>query len=150
MALETLEWLRRVKAVAGEHTAARLAADHLVTVAARDPTALRKGVTLRDLRVMAARLEGTYVVRLFAEFETGLRRFWPTARPTEPPSRTAHLVDGLAATCRVPNDVREDVHAVREYRNGLVHERDEEVEPVPISECRGHLCRFFSYLPQDW
>jgi hypothetical protein len=96
------------------------------------------------------RLEGTYIIRLFAEFETGLRLFWPTARGTDPPARTRDLIDGVAATRRVPNGERLNAHAVREYRNFLVHERDEEVVPISIVEARGYLCRFFAFLPPTW
>jgi hypothetical protein len=99
---------------------------------------------------MAERLEGSYAVRLFAEFETGLRLYWAIARSTDPPSRTAHLIDGIAATRRIPDHLRKNVHRVREYRNSLIHERDEPTAPIGISECRGHLCRYFSYLPPIW
>ena len=47
------------------------------------------------MRGLSVRLEGTYVIRLFAEFETGLRLYWATIRQTEPP--TQHLLDGIAA-----------------------------------------------------
>ena len=58
-------------------------------------------------------LELTYIIRLFAEFETGLRLFWPTARGTEPPGRTRDLVDGIAATRRIPFQELVNAHAVR-------------------------------------
>jgi hypothetical protein len=147
---KTVAWLRRIKAVEREHSAARLAADRLLATAEHDPTVLRGDVAVRDIRHMAERLDGTYIVRLFAEFETGLRLFWPTARGTDPPSRTRDLLDGVAATCRIPNDQREGAHAVRDYRNTLVHERDEPSDPIPIAQARGHLCRFIGFLPPEW
>jgi hypothetical protein len=99
---------------------------------------------------MAERLDGTYLIRLFAEFETGLRRFWPTAKRTEPPGRTRDLMDGVGATCGIDHIVRDHAHAVREYRNALVHERDEPVAPLPVAVARSHLCRFFGFLPPNW
>jgi hypothetical protein len=39
---------------------------------------------------------------------------------------------------------------VREYRNGLVHEREDKPEAVPIEEARHFLCHFFSFLPWQW
>ena len=59
---------------------ARLAIDRLLSQARREPALLRGDVTLRDLAIASGRLDGTYVIRLFAEFETGLRLFWPSAR----------------------------------------------------------------------
>ena len=99
---------------------------------------------------MAERLDGTYIIRLFAEFETGLRLFWPTAKGTDPPSRTRDLLDGVAAYRRIPHDELKNAHAVREYRNLLVHERDEAMEPIPIADARHQLIKFFSFLPPNW
>ncbi len=150
MAHDRFDWLRRIKAVEREHAAARLAIDRLLSQAREDPAHLRGDVTLRDLATASGRLDGTYVIRLFAEFETGLRLFWLSARRTEPPSRARDLLDGVAATRRIPHGQLEDTHAVREYRNSLLHERDEEAEPIPIAVARGNLCRYFSFLPLSW
>ena len=32
----------------------------------------------------------------------------------------------------------------------LVHERADKPKALPISAARGHLCHFFSFLPQQW
>jgi hypothetical protein len=98
----------------------------------------------------SARLDGTYVIRLFAEFETGLRLYWLAARKTDPPGRMRDLLDGVAAARRIPYDQLKEAHVVRDYRNSLLHERQEEAEPIPIAAARGHLCRFFSFLPPKW
>jgi hypothetical protein len=144
------EWLQRIKAIEREHTVTRLAVRRLLESANRDPTILKGDVTLRDIGHAAGRLEGTYLIRLFAEFETGLRLFWPTAKGTEPPGRTRDLLDGIASARRIPPDQLTNAHAVREYRNSLVHEREEETAPIPIAQARGHLCTFFSFLPLNW
>lgn len=143
-------WLRRIKSVEREHSATRLAIDRLLAMAEHDSTILERDIAVRDVRHASDRLDGTYVIRLFAEFETGLRLFWSSARGTDPPSRTRDLIDGVAATRRIPYDQLQDAHAVRDYRNSLVHEREEAIEAIPIADARGHLCRFFSFLPPDW
>jgi hypothetical protein len=97
------EWLRRIKAIEQEHASTRLAIDRLWEAAHRDPTILTWDLKLHDIRIASERLEGTYIIRLFAEFEAGLRLFWPMARGTDPPSRTRDLIDGVAATRRVPD-----------------------------------------------
>jgi hypothetical protein len=144
------EWHPRIKAVEREYRAMRLASDRLLAEARHDPTILRGDLELRDIANASKRLEGTYIIRLFAEFETGLSLFWPTARGTDPPSRTRDLIQGVAATRRVPNDERANVHLVCEYRNLLIHQRDEEVDPISIGQARSHLCRFFNFLPETW
>lgn len=146
---KTHEWCRRIKNVERlEYLAARLAIDHLLAAAERDSTILPRNLRVRDVRRAAERLEGTYIIRLFAEFESGLRLFWETTRSTHPP--TQDLLNGVAATRGIPHDKLMNAHTVREYRNSLVHEREEPTVPIAIAESRSHLCRFFSYLPPEW
>jgi hypothetical protein len=139
------EWLTEIKAVEEEYASMRLAADRLLEDARRDPAVLRGTIELRHLVEASAHLERTYVIRLFAEFETGLRSFWATIRESEPP--TQHLLDGIAARRAIPPDRLAEAHAVREYRNPLVHEREDEIAPISIAEARSHRCRFFAFLP---
>jgi hypothetical protein len=142
------EWQARIKAVEREHSAMRLAADHLLEASQLDPTIVRGDLKRRDIARAAQGLDGTYVIRLFAEFETRLRQYWETARDSHPPMRD--LLNALAAMCGIPDDQRDHVHLVRVYRNSLVHEREEEVDPIPIAVARGYLCHFFSFLPPHW
>lgn len=142
------EWQVRIKAVEREYVVIRQAADHFRQAALVDPTILQEDVQPREIILVSRNLEGTYVIRLFAEFETGARQYWRANWDTEP--RTTDLLNGLAARCDVPDPLRENVHLVRDYRNALVHEREEQPEPVPIAEARGYLCHFFSFLPPHW
>ncbi|MBV8557715.1 MAG: hypothetical protein JO116_19295 [Planctomycetaceae bacterium] len=143
-------WLSRIKAVEREHAAVRFATNRLLEEAEHDPTVIKINVSLREIRNASGRLEGTYVVRLFAEFESGLRSCWSAVRGTDPPSRAVDLVNGTAARHAIPHDYIENVHAVRNYRNDLVHERVEVGEPISIAKARGDVCRFFGFLPPDW
>jgi hypothetical protein len=143
------DWLSRIKAVEREHTAVRQAADYFREAAANDPRVLHEDLRHRDIVAASANLEGTYVIRLFAEFETGARQYWNATWNTEPP--TVDLLNGLGARCGIPDEQVENAHAVRKYRNTLVHERDDDgVEVLAIPVARGHLCRFFSFLPVQW
>jgi hypothetical protein len=141
-------WQHRIKAVERQYAAVRLAASRLLDAGRRDPTILKGNVEYRHIVEADRDLEGTYIIRLFAEFETGLRHFWDSARDTNP--RTRDLLEGVAAMRVIPDEQKDAAHAVREYRNSLVHEREEEVERIPIAVARGHLCRFFSFLPPQW
>lgn len=144
------EWLARVKSVEREHKATRFATDYLLTVVQNDPSSLGSDLRTRDFYKARERLEGTYTIRLFAEFETCLRIFWDATRTGRPPSRTRDLLEGVGARRRIPDDQINNAHAVREYRNSLVHEREADVEPITIGETRSRLCHFLSFLPIEW
>lgn len=144
------EWLARVKAVEREHKATRFATGYLLAKVQRDPSRLGGDLRIRDLDEAADRLEGTYTIRLFAEFETCLRVFWEVTRNKRPPSRTRDLLEGVGARRKIPYDQIENAQEVREYRNGLVHEREENLEPIAIDVARSRLCRYLSFLPLEW
>lgn len=141
-------WMERIKSIQRDHTLARLGLDRLLDDARLDPMILAGDLKVLDIVKASGRLEGTYIIRVFAEFETGLRLYWATIRETEPP--TQHLLDGIAARRAIPPGHLADAHAVREYRNSLVHERDEGMAPISIADARGHLCRFVAFLPLTW
>ena len=142
------EWQSRIKAVEREYIAMRQAADRFQRAALDDPTILQGNLRHREIIAASRNLEGTYIIRLFAEFETAARQYWDANWATDP--KTVDLLNGLAARCEIPERQRDSAHRVREYRNGLVHEREDKPEIVPIAEARHFLCRFFSYLPWQW
>ncbi len=139
------EWQSRIKSVEREYAAMRQAADRF-RQAARDDSnilghsnVLRAKVEYRDIVEASRSLEATYVIRLFAEFESGLRQYWSTVRPSRP--QAADLISGLAARRGIPDTQRD---------NALVHEREENSEPLAISKARHYLCHFFSFLSEQW
>jgi hypothetical protein len=131
-----------------EFLAIRNATDHFLQATQQDPTILQGYLRYREIVVASSKLEGTYVLRLFAEFETGARQFWFANWNTYP--KTFDLLEGLAARCGIPDAPRENAHLVRDYRNSLVHEREIEMDPISIAVARHHLCYFFSFLPPKW
>ncbi len=142
------EWQSRIKAVEREYVAMRQAADRFRQAALNDPTILHANLRHGEIVAASEKLEGTYIIRLFAEFESGARQYWNANWDTEP--RTVDLLNGLAARRFIPDTDLENAHRVREYRNDLVHEREDEPEILAIDKARGYLCRFFSYLPSQW
>jgi hypothetical protein len=145
------ERIDRIVAVEREYLAASVASDLLQERLAADPAFLASHeLRSRDARNLQAHLEGTYVIRLCAEFEAGLRDAWRNAfaRQTQPPLRD--LLAAVAARRLVPQDALDRADEVREYRNALVHENAPDVATIPIAEVRRHLCRFFSRLPSRW
>lgn len=144
------EWLNRVKSVEREHAAVRFSTTYLLDGVRHDPSILGRDLRSRDVEEASKRLEGTYVIRLFAEFETSLRLFWSHTQSTDPPSRTRDLLDGVGARRRIPFDTIQNAHVVREFRNTLIHERDEEFPAVQIAKARRSLCVFLNFLPTFW
>ncbi len=104
-------------------------------------------VTVGDVKRTAERLEITYVVRLFAEFEWILRDFWSTYRATDPPARD--LIEGVARANQVSQDWIDRANGVREYRNKIIHE-GLRGDPQTFVTCRSALARFLSALPLQW
>lgn len=148
---QRIEW---IAAVAREYLAAKTAADLLYAQLQADPNyGNRQGWSARDGDSFNANLEATYVVRLYAEFEAGLREYWSNhlKRSTLPPM--VQLMQSLANQ-RIATDRLEDADAIRVYRNFLVH--DESAEPPPdmrtftVAEAKRHLCYFFGRLDPNW
>jgi len=142
------EWQSRIKAVEREYTAMRQAADRFRHTALGDPTVLQGNLRHGEIIAASNNLEGTYIIRLFAEFESGARQYWGANWDTHP--RAIDLLNGLAARCGIPDTQRDNAHLVRDYRNALVHEREDVPEVVPIAVARSYLCHFFSFLPPRW
>ena len=142
------QWQSRIKAVEREHVAMRQAADRFLGHAQHDPTILLQDLRHGEIVNASRNLEGTYIMRLFAEFETGARQYWDVVWRTE--IKTHDLFEALAARRGIPDTDLENAHLVREYRNSLVHERDDQPERLEMAAARKFLCTFFSYLPVQW
>jgi hypothetical protein len=142
------DWHERIKAIEREYWSARKAVDRLLAEVARDPDFLGEGRSPRDLRSADENLEGTYLIRMFAEFETGIRSFWITIKPRR--TQTEILLDRVGDKCKVPADVIDLAHSTRKYRNSLLHEREEVVDVVTISMAQRCFQHYLSRLPEVW
>ena len=89
------EWQSRIKAVEREYMAMRQAADRFRQAAHDDPNILLEDLRHREIVMASRNLEGTYVIRLFAEFETGARQYWNSTWDTYP--RAHDLLNGLGS-----------------------------------------------------
>ncbi|MDR3633852.1 MAG: hypothetical protein P4L84_08595 [Isosphaeraceae bacterium] len=144
MPLKRFEWNSRIKTVELDYRIARYAFDRLM----ENAQLIKTDFKYRDIARASGMLEATYTILLIAEFETGLRMYWETIRSTHP--KTEDLLNGLAARLGIPNQLIEDAHLVREYRNDLIHEREDIGHPISIDASRDHLCAFFYRLPPNW
>jgi hypothetical protein len=146
---EAFEWMQRIKAVEREYGAIRFGTERLLIAVDDDPSILADQVKRPDIRTASERLEGTYIVRVFSEFETALRHFIRVFHIRRP-SGTEALINRVRDRGHVPQIDADAVHRVREYRNALVHERSKPGSPVTIRETTKFLCIFLSRLQRLW
>jgi hypothetical protein len=110
----------------------------------------------RDVVAASEKAKSTYMIRMWAEFETALRSYRRhIAGDPDDRISTSNLIDWTAGVRQgraISEDVRDDVHEVREYRNYLVHERDDQDPPdeVAIDVARTRLNTMLHCLPIIW
>ncbi len=146
---ETIHWLGKIKFVEKEYNAIRFATDRLLFQARGDPNILKSTVEMGHIVNASDRLEGTYIIRLFAEFETGLKAFL-RATKTRIPGKAEKLLDRVASKVKMLDELLRNAHAIRDFRNHLVHNREEARTPFAIRKATSHLCTFFGRLPATW
>ncbi len=142
------EVIEQIGHVEAEWTAAARAVALLVERISIDPTALPPGVQRAALVRCKVSLEATYLIRLFAVFESALRGLWQHGyqKPTSP--KAEDLINGCASRAKVPDHARQIVHAIREYRNFLVH--GSQAPRVTLPQSRSGLAIFLGKLPAQW
>jgi len=141
--------LRRVR---GELEAGRFALAEVLRASKANldflQAAHQSRVSPAELRRCADNLEITFTLRLFAEFEAVVRDFWETAvRPTSPDMRT--LIDSVAARRAIAPDHVAAAHAIREFRNDIIHENLRDLR-FTFSDCARDLGRYLSWPPDAW
>jgi hypothetical protein len=146
---EAFAWMTRIKSVEREYATARLAIDRLEQHARDNPQVLTEDLRFRDIGAVSRNLEGTYLIRLFSEFETALRQFL-TAKKLRSPKNAQSLVYKVRDRVGISNDHANDVHRVREHRNVLIHSRLQPVQEVPIRDATKYLSTFLSWLQRTW
>jgi len=139
----------RVRGAEDEFRVARIAVAALKHQLSRNPSALRQdGLSPASVADCLGNLEATYIVRLFAEFEAGLRTYWSQVRGRSyrPRIHVRDLIDKVAGRHNAPSTWLDYAHQVRECRNKIVHEQP--VGPtLTLTACRSYLCTFLSLLP---
>jgi hypothetical protein len=149
MPSEAFDWLTRVRAVEREYTTVRLAMDRLRQHAMENPNHLPGAIPFRDINTASYRLAGTYVVRLFSEFETALKHFL-RAKKLRVPTNAGPLINKVRDRGGVPDAFTTDVHRVREYRNTLVHDLLRPALAVSVRDSTKYLSTFLSWLQRTW
>ena len=140
-------WFDRLRGVATEYEVVRQALDALVE------SERQAGGKLATLRNASVNLEGTYFVRQFAVFESGLRDYWATTQKggrgkgSRALTLTRNLIDSLGNGFGLSQRDIAAVQAVREYRNALTHGGTGS-QVVSLATARRGLSLFFARLPE--
>lgn len=103
-----------------------------------------------DATRFSENLEATYIIRLFSEFESGLRDYWKNGLKKTTRPQTEVLLNRIATISSIAQDWLDAVHEIREARNDLVHEHEGEISLISIGDVKHGLCRYFSHLREDW
>jgi hypothetical protein len=146
---ETFWWMRRIKDAEREHRCVQISLDRLIHAARIDSQVIVGEVEFLDLLVARDALEGTYIVRLFSEFETALREYL-RFRGLRLPASTEALINKVRDLKNIGSRIAAAAHTVREYRNALVHHRLTTVAPLTVVAVRSTLCRYLSWLQHEW
>lgn len=144
-------WIGWMRAIEREYQVSEFALAILSNRLNDDPSLLKQiDCGWADYRNVIDNHAGNFVVRKFAEFETGLRELWRQyfRRTTEP--RMADLLSSIASRRQVAFGDFQNADEVRIHRNALVHATDEAIVPMSVVEVRTALCKFFSYMPYTW
>jgi hypothetical protein len=148
------EWFDRLKFVERESYAVSSAVGERRDVVRGGRAPAPDRTTLRDLDAAFVQLEPTYLIRLWAEFETAVRSYYGSlTHDSDPHIRTADLINAVAGIRRgraVADAVRVQVHELRVCRNSLVHERNDPAPRVPLDEGRRRLNTYLGKLPDRW
>jgi hypothetical protein len=144
----------RIRDVRDEYRSTVFALSHTLISIESDSSLLNtltEPLAPQQLRNSAKNVEMTYLLRLFATFEGTLRDYWAAARPSPRPRRTQMqiLMNRVVILCQIPSRVADDAHAVREFRNAVVHPQIA-VSPLTFDQCKSRLAFFLSYLPRQW
>ena len=131
------QWIEWIRAGEREGDTAAYALSLLQDQLRKAPSSLRfRGLGHQDFAGFAENREATYLVRLFAEFENGLREAWNRAFGESSHPKTMDLLNAVASRCRIPNDRLTEAHRARVYRNSVVHDVSELAAPIMLAEVR--------------
>lgn len=145
--------IRRVKAVEREYTALRFTTDHALTSLGEGGIDLKEGLKRSDVNRASERLEGTYLIRLFSEFEVALKTFLRERKVKKIPRDAKPLIDRVASYVKFSGPILDNAQAVREYRNKLVHRLVHGIpdeQRMTIRTVTSCLCTFLSRAVARW
>ena len=159
-----LEWDSYIRAVLNENRLARMAVDHVKGRLWDNAHSMEGSLSRGQIARVDRDLEGTYVVRVFAAFESALRsyeRWWHPDRPRQefPTAATMineigdHQEDNIARRRKreIGLQIRAQVREVRKTRNFWAHDDEDQTDsPLPIERVTERLLAYIRKMPLEW
>jgi len=147
--------IERITAVLQEFLAARTASELLAEKTKANPSYGRNdGWEPRAGPAFTDNLEATYIIRIYAEFEVALRDYWLSYRKKTTRPKMYQLVNQLIPDQGFSRDVIDNADDVREYRNFLVHDIEDEpgagMAAFSLKQVKGYLCAYIARLNAAW
>lgn len=148
MPSDKYDLIGRVKAVEREYTALRFTTDRILRAIDEGGIDLEEDLKRLDVHRASERLEGTYIIRLFSEFEVALKTILGERKIKKIPREVKPLIDRVASNARFSGSILDNAHMVRDYRNNLVHRL---VYGIPddrkmtIRTVTSYLCTFLAH-----
>ena len=143
----------RVKLVEREFAALRFTTEYASRAILEGGIELEAGLQRLDITRATERLEGTYIIRLFSEFEVVLKTFLRERKIQKLPRDAKPLIDRVASYIKFAGSILDNAHAVRLYRNKLVHDFAHGMlddQGMTIRSATSHLCTFLSRSVARW
>jgi hypothetical protein len=141
------EYFSRMERSKSDYLAANEAIKHYdESRACREQSAL----TDNDIKQYFYSMQDTYLIAMYAVFETILRDQWGKIRNKSTHPKMETLVDRIAVIRNIPRDLRDRVHSVRKWRNHLVHGNDSPPNvPISVTFLNAHqyFCQFVRFIP---
>lgn len=147
--------IERIAAVLQEYLAAKTASDLLTAQTnANSNYGSDHGWEPRAGVAFTENLGATYIIRIYAEFETTLRDYWLTYRGQTTRPKMYQLVNQAIPDQAFSQDVIDNANDVREFRNFLVHDIEDEpgenIVTFTVLEAKSHLCAYIGRLDPAW
>jgi hypothetical protein len=145
-------WIERMRGIERQDLAAAAAVDLLQETLSADPSfGANAGWKQSDARILSDELDKTFLVRLYALFESGLRDYWKSERKKNTRPIMKDLLTSAAANSAISQAWLNAAIEVQLFRNRIVHEDDGRASnDLTIQAATSALCRFFSKLPLHW
>lgn len=94
-------------------------------------------------------LNGTYLLRGFATFESVLSDYWKYGCGKSTQLQMKQLLNTISARLNITQSALDRIHEVRDVRNHIIHE-DRDWEAITLQESMSRMCKYVSFLPLKW
>ncbi|SRR5260370_192430 len=149
MAKGAVGWIMRLRDVEREHEAARMTVRHFLQSLHDGKVRLEPHLKRVHISGLSTRLEGTYVIRIFSEFELSLKLFLKEKHETVPMNMRPRI-NKVANIVGFKGSSVDDAHRARRYRNKVVHHLEEETHALTLRKVTSFLCTYLDRMQKDW